>query len=320
MMTAKSALSILSIASTAGLLAGCGISRAGLPVSQLQPAAQARADRSAATAAGAKAQALLYVTDLTTDHVNVYSYATGTLKAVMKGFQAVHYECVDAARDVFIADSGAEELLEYAHGGTQPIKTYHEPGFVHGCAIDPITGDLAVLHDPQSQGPGGVSIYRHAKGTPKEYTTPNVYQVYFIGYGGHGGLYVDGTDMHVAFEMAKLPAGGSAFKAVTLDQSIILPGAIQWDGKDLAVGDQVSINGPSKIYEFSMKGATGTLVHTTPLTDSCDVLQFWIQGSRVITSNDCAPHVLYFDYPKGGLSIKTVGDSLNQPVGVAVSL
>lgn len=69
-----------------------------------------------------------------------------------------------------------------------------------------------------------------------------------------------------------------------------------------------------------MSGTTGKLVHTTNLADSCDVLQFWIQGSRVITSNDCAPHVLYFNYPEGGSSIKAIDKNLKEPVGVTVSL
>ena len=154
-----------------------------------------------------------------------------------------------------------------------------------------------MLHDPETSAPGGISIYRHARGKPREYTTPNVFRVYFIGYDGKGNLFVDGTDMHVTFEIAELPAGSKTFEAVTLDQSIVLPGAIQWDGKHLAVGDQVSISGPSKIYEFSMSGATGTLVGTTPLSNSCDVLQFWIQGHQAIAGNVCAPHVLILAIP-----------------------
>ncbi|MGA8574201.1 MAG: hypothetical protein WB609_00745 [Candidatus Cybelea sp.] len=304
-----------------GLLAGCGSSTPALPASQLPPAARAAADRSGSwMAADAKSQALLYVSDLGTDHVDVYSYPRGRLKGVLTGFSAVHYECVDAAGNVFIANGTANQLLEYAHGGTLPIKIYREPAFVHGCSVDPTTGDLAVLHDPPSSGPGGISIYRHARGKPHEYTTPNVFRVYFIGYDGQGNLFVDGTDMHVAFEMAELPTGGQTFEAVTLNQKIILPGAIQWDGQYLAVGDQVSIYGPSKIYEFSMSGSTGTLVGTTPLSDSCDVLQFWITGRRVIASNVCASHVLYFNYPGGGSSTKTISRKLKEPVGITVSL
>jgi hypothetical protein len=284
------------------------------------PAAGERAvGASSWMAPDAKRDALLYVSDLYSGDVNVYSYPQGKLKGVLTGFEAVHYECVDSAGNVFIANGDAKEVLEYAHGGTKAIKTFTEPGFTHGCAVDPTTGNLAVLHDPPSSGYGGFSIYKHAKGKPTEYTTPNVFRVYFIGYDGKGDLFVDGTAYHPTFEIAELPAGGTTTEAVTLNQPINLPGAIAWDGKYLAVGDQVSIYGPSKIYEFSMSGSTGTLVNTTSLTNSCDVLQFWLRGTRVITSDDCAPHVLYFNYPAGGSARKTISDSLHEPVGVTVS-
>jgi hypothetical protein len=147
-----------------------------------------------------------------------------------------------------------------------------------------------------------------------------VFGVSFVGYDGRGNLFVDGySEQGGQFAMAELPAGTHSFETVTLNQTIVLPGAIQWDGKYLAVGDQVSLYGPSTIYEFSMSGSTGTLVNTTPLSDSCDVLQFWIHGKRVITSNYCASHVLYFDYPAGGSSTKTISDKLQEPGGVTVS-
>jgi hypothetical protein len=263
---------------------------------------------------------LLYVADLNAGSVNVYSYPTGTLKGVLTGFSAPHYECVDKAGNVFVASSSAKNVLEYAHGGKTPIKTFKVTGYPHGCAIDPTTGNLAILQDPPTSGPGQILIYAHAKGKPTQYTTPNVFRVYFLGYDANGNLFVDGTDMHVAFEFAELPAGSQTAIAVTLNQNIVLPGAIQWDGKNLAVGDQVSIAGPSVIYEFTIAGTTGTKVGTTPLTNSCDVLQFWIQNKRVIVANDCSHDVMYFNYPVGGASTKTITDSLKEPVGVAVSV
>ncbi len=319
METARS-LRILVVASSLALLADCGGS-GGSQLSGVPPAAGERAGSPASwMAPDAKRHDLLYVSDLDSDDVNVYSYPQGKLKGVLTGFQAVHYECVDAAGDVFIADGEAKQVLEYAHGGTNPIKKYTEPGFTHGCAVDPTTGNLAVLHDPPSSGYGGFSIYKHAKGKPTEYVTPNVFRVYFIGYDAKGDLFVDGTAYHPTFEIAELPAGSKTTEAITLNQPINLPGAIAWDGKYLAVGDQVSLSGPSKIYQFSISGSTGSLQGTTPLADSCDVLQFWLQGTRVITSDDCAPRVLYFHYPAGGSSTKTISDSLHEPVGVTVSV
>ncbi len=318
MKTASSAARAIAILSTLGLLAGCGGSGSSR-LSALPAAGQHAATARSWMAPDAKRRDLLYVSDLYDDDVNVYSYPQGKLKGVLTGFQAVHYECVDAIGNVFIANGRANQVLEYKHGGTTPIKTYTEPGFTHGCSVDPTTGDLAILHDPPASGYGGFSIYKQAKGKPKEYVTPNVFRVYFIGYDAKGNLFVDGTAYHPTFEIAELPAGSQTPQAITLNQTIVLPGAIAWDGKYLAVGDQVSLYGPSKIYRFSISGSTGTLQGTTPLSDSCDVLQFWLQGTRVITGDVCAPHVLYFPYPAGGSSTKTISDSLHEPVGVTVS-
>jgi hypothetical protein len=333
MRVAKTVASVAWILSSIGLLVSCGGGNGGEPQVSRQlspglsrnaasvPQLGARNDgqRGSWMAPDAKGHDLLYVSDLNNNAVNVYSYPNGTLKGVLTGFNAPHYECVDTAGNVFVANGGANQLLEYAHGGKTPIKTFNEPGFTHGCAIDPTTGNLAVLHDPSSSGPGGFSLYAHAQGKPKEYTTPNVFRVSFIGYDAQGNLFVDGSAYHLMFEIAELTAGGKTARAVTLNEGIALPGAIQWDGRHLDIGDQVSISGPSKIDQFSMKGTVGTLVGTTPLANSCDVLQFWIHGKRVVAGNDCASQVLYFKYPRGGTSIKTIGDSLSQPIGVTIS-
>ncbi len=100
MQILKSALSSLGLVSVIGLLGGCGSNGVALPSSQPPSAAQAVADRRGSWMADdAKSQDLLYVADLGTDHVNVYSYPGGRLKGVLKGFSAVHHECVDAARE-----------------------------------------------------------------------------------------------------------------------------------------------------------------------------------------------------------------------------
>jgi hypothetical protein len=263
---------------------------------------------------------LLYAADLTQNSVYVYSYPGGTLKRTLTGFQAVHYECVDGAGNIFIADTGASKVLEYARGSSKPVHAFKTPGNTpNGCAIDPATGNLAVSYDPLGSGPGGILIYKHAMGEPTAYSTPNVFRYYFIGYDAGGNLFVDGTDMHVTFELAELPAGAHATQAIALDQKIVLPGAIQWDGQYLAIGDQVCIDCASTIYRFSISGGNGSVVGSVPLTDSCDVLQFWIHKSRVVTANDCGASVKYFSYPSGGHSLKSLGPPLSQPVGVTIS-
>lgn len=270
----------------------------------------------------ARRSTLLYVSDLGSDQVEVFSYPRAKLKGTLTGFSAPHGECVDKAGNVFIDNEGASQILEYAHGGTTPIKILKDNGyFPSGCSIDPTTGNLAVAnYSPLGSGPGGVAIYQHARGKPRHYfDSSGLFFYYYCGYDAHGNLFVDGMNSGAnTVEFAELPAHSTHFKKITLNVTVALPGGVQWAGKHVAVGDQVSLSGPSKIDEFSITGTTGTEVGTTPLNNSCNVLQFWISGRRAIVPNGCGHSVMYFRYPAGGTPTKTIG-GLSSPVGVTLS-
>jgi DNA-binding beta-propeller fold protein YncE len=264
---------------------------------------------------------LLYVADGGTGDVDVYSYPSAQTEGVLTGFAAPHGECVDKAGNVFITNTGASDILEYAHAGTTPIASLPDAGYSPvGCAVDPTTGDLAVtnLTVATGSGPGNLLIFRHAKGTPKIYTTQNVYYYYFCGYDDTGNLYVDGNTQHIgAFEFAELPVGRKNFKSITLNQTIQMPGGVQWDGKYVAVEDRGVASQGSVIYQFAIHGSAGTEAGTTPLTGSTEVSTFWIQGATVIGPN-AAGNVLFWHYPAGGAAKKTI-DGFGNPLGVTVS-
>ena len=303
----------------AALLGGCGGGAAAPPASPLV-STSARAQSDSWFAPEAKSMDLLYVADLNNNAVYAFSYPGGKLEGTISGMAVPHGVCTDAKGNVYATNGGMSQILEFAHGGTTPLKTLDASGyFPQDCAIDPTTGNLAVTASPLGSGPGAILVYKKGKGTAKAYTTPNVFRVYFDGYDAAGNLFVDGTDMHGAFEFAEMPHGGTAFSQVAVNAQVNLPGAIQWDGTNLAVGDQVSISGPSKVDAFQVSGGTATLVGTTNMTDSCDMLGFFINGKRIIAANDCTPNVMYFKYPAGGASTKTIGDSLSEPVSVTVS-
>jgi hypothetical protein len=316
---------VFAILTTATMLAGCAAAG-----TQLAPAPSKPSQETLATATSragswmspaAKQIDLLYVSDVSASVVDVYAFGSGKRVGRLKGFSKPHGQCVDKAGDVFITDSGAGQILEYAHGGSMPLQTLADPGnFPHGCSVDPKTGDLAVTNlPPDDVSSGSVSVYRHAQGTAKNYRIANFAFYYFPGYDPSGNLFVDGTDDRANFLFAELAARTKKFFAVTLDHTFNFPAAVQWDGTHLAVGDQVSLNGPSTVYEFSISGTTGTQVGATSLGSSCDVIQFFIQDATLIAPNLCSPNVMYFDYPAGGGPTKTIGTKL-QPAGVSVSL
>lgn len=316
--------SVVLTATIAALLAAC--SGAGAPLgatSGYAPEARALLDGSHSgswMAPDAKSLDLLYIADAGTGDVDVYSYPATKLEGKLTGFTP-HGLCTDTTGDVFVTNGSAAEILEYAHGGTKPIRTLSDPGyFPHNCAVDPTTGNLAVTSLPLGGGSGAIAIYRHATGKPKLYMPSFLWFSYFAGYDAKGNLFVDGTTHYnTIFALAELRAGRKVFTPLTTSHAFALPGAIQWIGKTLVVGDQVSISGPSTIYEFSLKGSSASQTSSTPLVNSCDVLGFSIVGTRLIAANDCTPNVMYFDYPAGGRSTKTIGRELKNPVGIAVS-
>jgi hypothetical protein len=264
----------------------------------------------------AKKDNLLYLTDEEADDVYVYSWPRGELKGTLTGFDAPNGECVDKAGEVFVANEDKSQILEYAHGGTSPIKTLSDPGqYPVGCSVDPTTGNLAVTNiDTPKGGPGNVAIYTDAHGSPTAYTAAIFYYYFFCGYDNDGNLYVDGTDTGNTFEFAELLSGGSSFTTVTLNQSIEFPGGVQWDGNHVAVGDQEE----PYIYEFTISGSTGTKVGATPLNDTNDVAQFWKQGLKVVAPDFLNSEVQIFRYPAGGMATKTI-PNISTPIGSVVS-
>jgi len=269
-------------------------------------------------APAAKGDDLLYISDRGTADVYVYSYPTGTLVGTLTGFSWPSGECVDKVGDVFIANWSAADILEYAHGGTSPIATLSDPNqTADSCSIDPTTGDLAVtnIYSSSGSGTGSVSIYSHARGMPQTYSDFYMYFMWFCGYDNEGNLFVDGFNNGGTFQFAELPKGRESFKNITLDYPIYTPGGIQWDGKYVAVEDQGFGDG-SEIYQTT--GARGHVVNATPLSGSCDVVQFTIVDRNVIGPDYCYNDVGFWKYPTGGPVLKTI-TGLSTPFGSALS-
>lgn len=271
----------------------------------------------------ARGENLLYVADAASGGVLVYSYLP-SLKfvGVLSEPPVPGGECVDAAQDVFVTDASGQSHVtyEYAHGGTRPIAIFADPGGTpSACSIDPISGDLAVA-SVRSNGAthGKLAVYKRAKGTPKLYADFAFSDMMFCGYDYAGNLFVDGLGSGgSAFVMAELSKGAKALAEVTLDQSILFPGGVQWDGKDLAVGDDRS----SVIYRFAMSGYKGKKVGATRLKVWPGLHQFFID-SGVLVDPTYVPSrgaVAFYDYPAGGKPARTI-TGVSSPTGAVVSL
>lgn len=262
-------------------------------------------------------QALLYVSDTVTSDVYVFSYPKGKLQQTLTGFADPAGECVDAAGDVFIANTGGSNIIEYAHGGTTPIATLKDDGyFPVGCSIDPTSGDLAVTNfTTTGSAPGDVAIYKKAKGRAKRhYVDPSLNQVLLCGYDPSGNLFVDGMTQSYGTVVAELAHGAASLRDITLDRTIGNPGGVQWDGKHVAIGDQSS----NTIYQLRVKGGKAKTVGSTQLGGATMVFQFWIDGTKVIGPDAYAADVGVRSYPKGGPALKMI-EGVYVPLGATVS-
>jgi hypothetical protein len=314
----------LGVCTVIATLAGCGGSQINPPGAtqgvalQRNGAMAVHPDHSRSwMAPQAKSDSLLYISDLGTNAVYVFSYPKGTLVGTLAGFAAPFGECVGNKGDVFIANYEASNIIKYAHGGTSPIATLSDPGYFPGdCAVDPTTGNLAVTNlMTTGNGQGTVAIYKDAAGKPTAYyTDPVISRMAFCGYDKAGNLFVDGLTSGNAFAFAELPKGSKSFRKITLNQHIETPDGMQWDGTHMAVED----GSVGVIYRFAISGTKGTEVGTTPLVGSANVLQFWIDGPKVVGANNSSGTVTFWNYPAGGSGTKTI-TGLVQPLGVTVS-
>jgi hypothetical protein len=298
-LIARSRVPMLSLA--VAVLASCA-------APQVQPAAPGAAAKAlysrSSVAPKTRENNLLYLSDVQTNAVAVYSYPQGKLLARLTNFQRPRGECADANGDVWIADAGTYQVVEYAHGGTQPIAALSTPNAPHGCSVDPTTGNLAVTGAADR---GGVFVYRYSEHgqwrDPRQYGGSAIRNAYFCGYDASGNLFVDGLAAGGLFGLAELPRRGSALVNVSLNQAIKAPGQIQWDGQHIAVGDAGTA--PSTIYQFSVTGSHASEVGTTTLKGSTSVRQFWIEGNTVI-GPDFNRDVALWEYPSGGSPTKKI--------------
>jgi hypothetical protein len=311
--------------SAVALLVACGVPESAPIAGQAFVAHSARANaRSGQQASwianGAVSQDLLYVSDEGTNDVYIYSWPQGKLVGTLTGISYPQGECVDAAGNVFVTSIGASlrsHIYEYAHGGTKRIAKLNELDvYPHGCAIDPTTGNLAITNlENVHGGPGNVAIYKHARHLLGSYQAPQKYYYFFCGYDKAGNLFADaGGNISNEYGLTELPVGGTAMIDVSLNQTIYYPGAVQWDGQYVAVGDTAA----NEIYQFSVSGSSGSLASATQLDDASDVLQFWIENGAVAGANAGSATVMYWKYPAGGKETHTI-TGLTDPVGVVVS-
>lgn len=294
----------LSFCVSIALLAGCG-------ALSLGPAGPSRAVAAISAARNAKAQALLYISDLGANAVDVYTYPQGESVTSLTGFGSVAGLCSDTAGDVFVVDE-AGPVDVYQHGATTPIRKLTTNGAPYGCSVDPVTGDLA-LTQLSAFSDGALAIYPKAKGKPRIVRDSYVDATWFCGYDGKGNLFADAWDRSGNLVLVELAKGGKALKMFKVGEKFANPGGTMWDGSYVAIANR----GDGVVYRSS---ETGRVAHTVTLKSGGNVQQFWIDGSTLIGPNEENPSTVgFWHYPGGGAPFKTL-KGFYTPFGATVSV
>jgi hypothetical protein len=343
------------------MLAGCGGSQPPIAAPgaiQQSRAVAAHADRGGSwmLPAATKIKKLLYVSDVDTNDVFVFNYATGALVGQLAGFNYPQGQCVDKTGDVWItnnANGGNQvSVVEYAHGGTSPIATVVPTGNPSGCSIDPRTGDLAVANRViPSQTYGDIEVWTSPSSTPTTYLNRSCGALMSPGYDDTGDLFVEGNiNGSPPDKVCELPARGSALERVqVLNKAIHDAEGVMWDGKYITLSDSnpydKSNSGVTAVYEAVATKATAgnaavlTIVGTTILTDDCfhgqddsEVMQPFVVGKKNTPENNeqgiaviggnlvCYTRFDFWNYPAGGNPNRFLKSSPQRPQGQSVSI
>jgi hypothetical protein len=296
------------------MLAGCGGSQTPIAAPGAMPhtaAIAAHADRGKSwMLPEAKNEDLIYATAGCLGTC-VFSYPggklVGTLDVGFGGSYATSGDCTDANGNVFISNN--QNIFEYAHGGAAPIATLDLPGSnAIGCSVDPTTGNLAVVFSGSGKN---VAIFPDAMGTPALYDS-DIDSMY-CGYDNAGNLFVDGLGSENAPSLAELPSGSSEFSAISVSQSVGLPGQIQWDGRYITYQDLEHEN--IAVSRLDISGSNATIVSKATFDIKKTAMQSWIYGNKIFipyadTRIGRQSRVGVWKYPKGGrptTSIRVTG-------------
>jgi hypothetical protein len=330
--------SVYSAAIIAALLGGCAASSSQNGAPGLIPSngatAKSLVHRNAWMSPGAANEDLLYITD-GNGEVTVYRYWQRTIVGELTNFTQPMGECVDKGGDIFIADYSAQQIVEYAHGGSKPIHIINDaPYNPYTCAVDLATGNLAVANAGGGLGnEGNIAVYPHASGTPRFYTDQKLFGFQGVAYDNDGILLatngnVGSSGYSETSYFAWLPKSGKGLVDINLpgpDPSWQWRGVagIQWDGSYWAIDGYYD-----GIVRDSLFNGQAYYVGTTSLEECCGAPgPYWIynntpsgQGTQIVGGVGSEGEVYYWDYPAGGDAIHSIYHGIDDPFAVAVSL
>lgn len=267
--------------------------------------------------------------------INIFTYPQGQSVAKITDQGLPGAMCSDKDGNVFVTDANDNDIMEYSHGGTEPIETLNEfPNEPQACSVDAVSGNLAVANGGATFEHGTIAVFANAQGTPTYYTAPNMYSYAFCTYDNNGNLFADAGGDDGKFHLIEMPYGSETFEEIAVHGASIHDAqSLQWDGTNLALASpsihlkgRHHLRGPLTVYVLHVSGSVAQTVNKLNLRSSkknrhltYDV-QYWIQGSVMMGQNGTVGTGLgLWNYPSGGKPFQVLVPHTNVS-GVTVSV
>ena len=237
------------------------------------------------------------------------SYPQGDLVQSFYGYGSGYADaaCVDSGGNVYITFSYGS-IVEYPHGGSDPIGSSYTGGAAEGCTVDPMTGNVAVANPSGSSptfGHGFVWVWNKPTGGYHYYSSRNFKEPIWCGYDNSGNLFIEGYSWHAGkrnLRLFELPRGGASLKNVAISVTGGATG-VQYDGKCLRSERAItSISCGSKAPKprsLEQPRLTGWSARSYFV-----VVKGRRQGRQAVSTT--GSEIGLFDYPAGGDATKTI--------------
>jgi hypothetical protein len=307
---------VLGVTVAVAILAGCSGWQQQIPATGASAETGSGLRRNAmASHAG---EPLLYVARAH-DAISILSLRDDKAVALIRGYGYAAGVCSDPLGNVWVTNyrHGRFYVDEFAHGGTKAIAHLRAPNGSNlaGCAVDPISGDLAVV------GYNTILVWSGARdGKPTRYSV--YFAPLFAAYDNAGNLFVTGWEggSDWFFVMAELAKGSQKVTNIRLDRHAYEPGEVQWDGKYVVVATTVnrrtrnpfSNKSVFRLYRLQVSGKSGHVVQVVQPQrlrngDSETGVLFVLHDRTIIgVAGKKRESLLAWSYPLGGKAMGTI--------------
>ena len=221
--------------------------------------------------------------------------------------------CPDNAGNVWLAGYPnkfvSKELAEFAHGGETPMRTLDVPSVPNDCAVDPVTGNIAVV-----SAPGKVYIYGSTSSAPRTFTTN--FGAGSCTYDSSGNLFILGNrpkGYGARAEVAELPEGAKKFErrwGYRNDTGNF--SGVRWDGTNITIGTGLFMT--PGVTRFSVRGKHLQAQGGLGFRGMASIGAYSIQGSKIVLTNNGGigkfALIYMYPYPAGGRPVKKIGQKV----------